>query len=321
MNFAFLFHMHDKSIESIPPESFNPGNYDPANFAWADFDISQTAELKTLFAQLGLPEEETSKILDPKSVFYFQHKQNIFVDHFSVCRKQGKGLTSSPLIIVMTAHLIVTVHDGPSHYVENVLKVYGDSFQSVGKSPGFIFFLIWDAMIDGFLPLVFNIDEKLEQLENRYLHGNNSKNILDEIIGTKKMVRTLKHSLAPMQRSMRHLVSAKLELISDEARKYLMGHFEHLDRLAGTIDSLQDRVHSTLAGYNSLLSQQINNSMKILAIIATIMMPLSLLAAIYGTNFKYIPEITWKYGYFAFWGVLLFVGFGMLFLFKRKKWL
>lgn len=321
MNFAFLFHTHDKSIETIPPEAFSLENLNPANFAWVDFDLTRAAGLKQILVELGLSDKEISEILDPKSVFYFRHKQNIFVDHFSVCRMKGDRLSGSPLIMVMTDRLIVTVHDGPSQYVDNVLKVYEDSFRSVGKTPGFVFFLLWDAMIDGFLPLVFTIDEKLEQLENRYLHGENSKTILDEIIGTKKMVRTLKHSLAPMQRSMRHLVSAKLELISTEARKYLMGHFEHLDRLANTIDSLQDRVHATLAGYNSILSQQINNSMRILAIIATIMMPLSLLAAIYGTNFKYIPEITWKYGYFAFWGVLLFLSLGMLSVFKRKKWL
>jgi len=113
----------------------------------------------------------------------------------------------------------------------------------------------------------------------------------------------------------------KLALVSEEANRYLTGIFEHMDRVGHQIDSLQDRVRATLDGYSSTLSQRMNSSMKVLTIIATIMMPLSLVAGIYGTNFEYIPELRWKYGYFAFLGLLAAVALVMLVLFRRRKWL
>lgn len=321
MNFAILFHTEDKSCEQIRPEELSLDSLDPSNFAWLDFDLNQQQEIKDLFHAIGFLQDDIKGILDPDTPFYIRHGQWCIVEKFHVCVEKDESILSSPFIIAMTDRLIITAHHGPSIYVENVLKMYEESFKSVGKSPGFIYFLLWDNVVDGFLPQIFCIDEKLEQLEELYLNGSDSDNILNDIIGAKQMVRTLKQSLSPMQRSMRSIVGSKLGLVSDEARKHLHGLFEHMDRLASSIDSLQDRVHATLSGYNSILSQQINNSMKVLAIIATIMMPLSLLAGIYGTNFEYIPELSWKYGYFIFIGLLFLMASCMLFIFKKNKWL
>jgi magnesium transporter len=321
MSFAILFHNDVKALSHVQASEITPQSLGDSNFAWMDFDTTEQQELKSALTGIGVAEKELCCLLDPDQPYYFRHHQKMTVDSLQVCSYLGEDIVSAPILIAMTEKIIITAHTGPSTYIENVLQACEESFKSVGKSPGFILFLLWDAIIDGFLPLVFSIDERLEELEEQYLNGYSSRDILDQILGCKRMVRTLKHSLSPMQRTMRSLVEIKLELISEEARQYLTGLFAHLDRLARTIDSLQDRAHSTLAGYDSVLSQQINRSMKILAVIATIMMPLSLVAAIYGTNFEYIPELNWRYSYFAFLGVLLFLGLGLLYIFRKRKWL
>ena len=321
MSFGILFHNEDKTFERLKPEAVSMDTLDPSNFVWLDFDLDDPYDVTSFMCALGIPQEIVGKAIHPEEPFYYRHHQKYLIDLLQVCQKEGETIGCTPLVVAMNDRAIVTAHRGPSVYVEKVLYTYEESFRSVGKSPGFVYFLFWDAMVDGFLPHVFSIDDRLEQLEVAYLKGDNSKKILDEILGTKQMVRSLKHSLSPMQRSMRHLVAAKLELIHEEAHKYLQGIFDHMDRLATAIDSLQERVHATLAGYNSLLSQQINNSMKVLTIIATIMMPLSLVAGIYGTNFEYIPELKFRYGYFLFLGILFVLGLVMLLVFKKKKWL
>ncbi|MBI4776916.1 MAG: hypothetical protein HY788_22500 [Deltaproteobacteria bacterium] len=321
MSFSILFHNTDKTFELLKPEAVSMESLDPSNFAWLNFDLEDSYDVTSFICSLGIPEEIVRNALYPGEPFYYRHHQKYLIDLVQVCQKEGDTIGCTPLVIAMNDRAIVTAHRGPSTYVERVLYTYEESFKSVGRTPGFIYFLFWDAMVDGFLPQVFSIDERLEQLEVAYLKGDKPEGILDEILGAKQMVRSLKNSLSPMQRSMRHLVAAKLELIHDEAHKYLRGIFDHMDSLGATIDSLQERVHATLAGYNSLLSQQINSSMKVLTIIATIMMPLSLLAGIYGTNFENIPELKVPYAYFLFLGLLVALALAMLFMFKKKKWL
>jgi len=321
MDFAMIFHNESKICEQVDLSEMNFSMLDASNFAWLNIDLNQKNATISTLKNCGFQEGQMSEVFQQNQPYYFLHGQNQIIELLQVCYQEKDEIISTSLLLAMNEKAIITAHSGKSDIIHTVLNACEESFQSVGKSPGFIFFLIWDAMIDSFLPQVFSIDEKLEQLEEHYLHGSDSKTILNEIIKMKKMVRQLKQSLAPMQRAMRHIVNVKLELISTEARNYLQGHFTHLDRLSQTIDSLQNRVHATLAGYNSTISQQINNSMKVLAIIATIMMPLSLLAGIYGTNFDYIPELNWKYGYFVFLCVLFVLGLIMLILFKRKKWL
>jgi len=321
MSFAILFHNDDKSITKVDVTDKTLTTISDTDFAWLHFDLAQENELRSALLRFGMDKDEIENLIDPAQPYYFHHHQKMTVDSLQVCRRMSNGIGHSPLLIAMTEKVIITAHSGPSKYIERVQQACEESYKSVGKSPGFIFFLLWDAIIDGFLPLVFHVDEKLERIEEQYLSGDGSRKILDDILGCKHMVRTLKHSLSPMQRTMRSLVTVKLALINDEARQYLSGLFAHLDRLAITLDSLQDRVQSTLAGYNSVLSQQINHSMKVLAVIATIMMPLSLIATIYGTNFEYIPELGYRYAYFVFLTVLLLLGLGLLFIFKRRKWL
>ena len=321
MSFAIIFHNADKTISKVDVSEQMLQESGDTDFAWLHFDLDQEQELRSALLRFGIDKKEIESLIDPAQPYFFHHHQRMTVDSLQVCQLMDNGIGNSPLLIAMTEKIIITAHAGHSTYIESVQQACEESFKSVGKSPGFIFFLLWDAIIDGFLPLVFYVDEKLERLEEQYLNGDGSKKILDDILGCKHMVRTLKHSLSPMQRSMRSLVDVKREIFTEEARQYLSGLFSHLDRLAYTIDSLQGRVHSTLSGYNSVLSQQINHSMKVLAVIATIMMPLSLIAAIYGTNFEYIPELQWRYAYFIFLTVLVFLGLGLLLVFKKRKWL
>lgn len=321
MSFAVIFDNEHKTIERCSPSKISVDDLPKARFAWIDLEWSERSEVEGLLQHFGIEPQELEKLIDPRHPYFFKHRQKLIINVHWVCSHVGDDIVTSPILVVMTDRVIVTAHDPGSEYIQSVLATYEDSFKSVGKSPGFIYFLLWDAIVDGFLPQIFYVDNRLEQLEELYLDQSQKQHDLTEVIRYKHMARTFKQSLAPMQRSLRHLVNTKLELISEESKQYLRGLYEHLDRLSMSIDSLQERVHSAIEIYNSILSKQINQSMKVLTVIATIMMPLSLIAGIYGTNFVYIPELNWRYGYFVFLGVLVVVGVTMLVIFKKKRWL
>jgi magnesium/cobalt transport protein CorA len=321
MGFAVVFDTADKTCsiqDSSVPEAFAARE---GAFTWLDFEAGEEAALKETLQRMGVSEKDIAHVAAMSEEPLVSLHQNLIVNYIHLAKEERGKMVETPLLMAMNDRIIVTAHSDPLPQIGDVQGKCDESFRSVGKSPGFVFFLLWDAIIDHFMPHISTIDNRLEQIEDRYLRGDTSDGILQEIVKCKQAVRALKQCLAPMQRGMRRLVTMKLALISDEAHRYLNGIFEHMDRVGHQIDSLQDRLKATLDGYSSTLSQRMNSSMKILTIIATIMMPLSLVAGIYGTNFEHIPELSWKYGYFAFLGFLAVVAGLMLYLFKRRKWL
>ena len=102
---------------------------------------------------------------------------------------------------------------------------------------------------------------------------------------------------------------------------YLRDVYDHTVQVIETIESLRDAVSSTLDIYLSSLSNRMNEVMKVLTIIATIFIPLTFIAGIYGMNFKFMPELEWHWGYPVVWLIMLILGILMLLGFKRKNWL
>ncbi|MCX5838944.1 MAG: magnesium and cobalt transport protein CorA, partial [Deltaproteobacteria bacterium] len=96
---------------------------------------------------------------------------------------------------------------------------------------------------------------------------------------------------------------------------------DHTVQVIDTIETYRDMLSGMLDIYLSTISNRMNEVMKVLTVIATIFMPLTFLAGVYGMNFKYMPELEWPWGYFALWGVMLVIAVVMLLYFRRKKWL
>jgi magnesium transporter len=102
---------------------------------------------------------------------------------------------------------------------------------------------------------------------------------------------------------------------------YLRDVYDHTIQIIDTIESFRDMVSGMLDIYLSSISNKMNSVMKVLTIIATIFIPLTFVAGIYGMNFESMPELRWKYGYAAVWVVMLTIGMAMVVYFRRRKWL
>ena len=117
------------------------------------------------------------------------------------------------------------------------------------------------------------------------------------------------------------LQRSESDLIGEVTSLYLRDVHDHTIQIIDTIESFRDMVSGMLDIYLSSLSNRMNAVMKVLTIIATIFIPLTFVAGVYGMNFEFMPELKWKYGYAAVWAVMLTIGIIMVVHFKRKKWL
>ena len=131
----------------------------------------------------------------------------------------------------------------------------------------------------------------------------------------------LRKTIRPVREAIFELTNSESELINSETLPFIRDLLDLANQASEAVDTYREMLTDHLNIYNSVISNRMNDIMKVLTIFAAIFIPLTFIAGVYGTNFKYLPELEFKYSYFIFWSVLIAVAVGMLLYFKRKKWL
>ena len=153
------------------------------------------------------------------------------------------------------------------------------------------------------------------------LIGRPSPETLQAIQALKREMIFLRGSVWPLREMIGGLARCDSPLIREPSVIYFRDIYDHAVQVIDTIETYRDMLSGMLDIYLSSISNRMNEIMKVLTIIATIFMPLTFLAGVYGMNFKYMPELEWRWGYFVLWGVMVVIAMIMLNYFRRKKWL
>ena len=177
-----------------------------------------------------------------------------------------------------------------------------------------------DSIVDNYFIILEKLGEKIESLEER-LVTNPTGNVLREIHNLKREMLFLRKSVWPLREVISTMAKGESSLIHPSTGIYLRDIYDHTIHVVDTIETFRDMVSGMLDIYLSSMSNRMNAVMKVLTIIATIFMPLTFLAGVYGMNFKHMPELEWKFGYPMIVLVMLIVAVIMLFFFRKKKWL
>jgi magnesium transporter len=137
----------------------------------------------------------------------------------------------------------------------------------------------------------------------------------------KRSVLRIHRVIAPQREILNRLSRGEFSLINEEAEIFYRDIYDHLIRIEDLNQTIRDMTDNALSTYLSSVANKQNDSMKMLTIVATIFMPLTLLAGIYGMNFEYMPELKWHWAYFCIWGVILVAIAGMIGWFWARKWI
>lgn len=189
----------------------------------------------------------------------------------------------------------------------------------------YLAYAIVDAVIDGYFPVLESFGEKLYALEDEVI-GKPQPHLVARIHETKRDLRALRHSLWPM-REMLNSFSADTDVVHEQTRPYLRDAHDHIIQVLDLMESYREMASGLVDIYLSSISNRMNEVMKMLTIIATIFMPLSFIASLYGMNFNTaaspwnMPELNWHLGYPYALGLMGAVGAGFIIYFRRKGWL
>ena len=188
------------------------------------------------------------------------------------------------------------------------------------QGPDYLAYSLLDAVVDNYFLMLERLGERVEDLEEG-LVGDPSPECLKGIQGIKKDMLYLRKSVWPLREVISSLHKDESHLVKMPTDVYIRDLYDHTIQVIDTIETLRDMASGMLDIYLSSISNRMNEVMKVLTIIATIFIPLTFIAGVYGMNFRRMPELGWPYGYAFAWSIMLAIALTMLFYFKRKKWL
>jgi magnesium transporter len=227
--------------------------------------------------------EQVSLILGPNFVFSFQESQGDVFDPVRERIRSGKGR----------------------------IRTMGSDYLAYG---------LLDLIVDNYFMIMEKLGETIEFLEEK-LVTQPVPETLQTIHQLKRELIFLRKAVWPLREVIGGLERGDLALIKETSRVYLRDVYDHTIQVIDTIETFRDMISGMLDIYLSSVSNRLNSVMKVLTIIATIFMPLTFLAGIYGMNFKYFPELAWRWSYPVFWLVVVLISVSMLLYFKKKNWL
>jgi magnesium transporter len=219
-----------------------------------------------------------------------------------------------------------------SNFVISLQEHEGDVFNPVrdrirkGKGrirktdSDYLAYALIDAIVDNYFLILENVGEKIEDTEQQ-LATNPSPETLQYIRELKNEMIFLRKSLWPLRELINGLERCESTLIHETTGAYLRDVYDHTIQIIDTVESYRDMISGMVDLYLSSISNKMNEVMKVLTIFASIFIPLTFVAGVYGMNFEFMPELTWRWGYFALLGFMALIGVSLVVYFKRKRWL
>ncbi len=183
----------------------------------------------------------------------------------------------------------------------------------------YLAYSIMDSVVDNYFVALEGIGESIEELEELII-DNPSPVILQQLHHIRRTLLFLRKSVWPLREVVARLEKGESGLISRTIRPFFRDLYDNTIQAIDILESMRDVNSGIFDLYISNISYKTNEIMKVLTIIATIFIPLTFIAGVYGMNFKYMPEINWKPGYFVVTGIMIAIGCGMAIVFKRRKW-
>jgi len=217
------------------------------------------------------------------------------------------------------------------NYVLSFQEKTGDVFDSVrtrlhqGRKirqlgPDYLAYALIDAVVDNYFLLLEKLGDAIEDLEAELL-SRPSPDTLNQIHHFKREMLLLRKAVWPLREVLSSLSRDEHVMLSSDTRLYLRDVYDHTIHIIDNVETLRDLLSGMLDLYISSVSQRMNEIMKVLIIFASVFMPLTFIAGVYGMNFEYMPELTWHYGYPLILIVMTAIGMGLLLFFKWRRWL
>ena len=225
------------------------------------------------------------------------------------------------LSILLGENFVITFQESKGDIFDPVRERIKNSKGRIRKDgPDYLIYAIMDVVIDYYFSILEKLNETIEYLDDNVVENPDSA-LVQQIQQLKRKLIFLRKSVWPLRELISSLTREETNLIKESTMPYLRDLYDHTIQVNDNIETFRDMVSGILDVYLSSVSNKMNEVMKVLTIIATIFIPLTFIAGIYGMNFEFMPELRFHWGYPVIWMIMITIFVCMLFYFRRKRWL
>ena len=310
-------------VRNIPIEDISEVLKEPGQFVWVGLHEPDEPLLRQVQEEFGLHDLAVEDALRahqrPKLEEY---GDGLFIVLRTARLEEGDGhIALGETHVFMGPHYLVSVRHGASLSYAEVRARCETTPHLLRKGPGFVLYALMDFVVDHYFPIVDQLEDRLDSIEEEIFSGQPDRAAIERIYDLKRDLLVAKRAVSPLVDICNRLMRFDLATIPEDTRPYFRDVYDHAIRINEAIDTLRELVTSALEAKLSLISVEQSDITKQLAAWAAIIAVPTMIAGVYGMNFEFMPELTWRYGYFSVVAVMLSACGFLYWRFKHSGWL
>ncbi|HET7004792.1 MAG TPA: magnesium/cobalt transporter CorA [Candidatus Binatia bacterium] len=287
---------------------------------WFHFDTPTEEEMRFLQDTLRIHhltiEDVVNQNQRPKIESFEEY---VYLAIHPLKRSNKWKIEPSELDLLLGRHWIVSVHYGPMPGLVEKSQIHERLADGLGRGTDFLLYTLVDLVVDSYFPVLDEIEDEIDSLEERLL-ARSKVTDMNRLLTFKRSLVHVRRAVGPQREVFNQLTRHEFPFVRPENLVYFRDVYDHLLRITEELDSLRDILSSALEVHLASTSNQLNVTMKRLTAWGTIFVVITAIAGIYGMNFKFMPELEWRYGYFAAIAFMALVSLGLWFYFKKKDY-
>ncbi|GAB4052899.1 magnesium/cobalt transporter CorA [Spirosoma litoris] len=243
-----------------------------------------------------------------KMLHHNRQRQEIDVEHVS--------------LVLGPNYLISFQEERTKDIFEPVIeRIKASSGKTRRNGADYLLYALMDVIVDHYFLITERIGDKMDELEEQIVEERATQQTLATLYKLKRELSFIRRTVYPVRDIINTLLREESDVIQHNTQPYLRDLADHTNQVIETLESYRELISGLMDVYYSIVSNRMNSVMKTLTIFSAIFMPLTFIVGVYGMNFKYMPELDTKYGYFVVLGIMAFVTVGMIVYFRRRGWM
>ncbi|MBO8092449.1 MAG: magnesium/cobalt transporter CorA [Prosthecochloris sp.] len=237
------------------------------------------------------------------------------------CERQSEEVVEEQLSLILKGNMVISFQEKPGD-VFNPLRERVIQGKSRIRKHGadYLAYALIDIVVDNYFHVLDRVELRLELLDEELFTDSSGESTFRDISDLKKDLILLRKSTWPLRDIINAITRNEFEVIEEKNLIYFRDIYDHIIHVIDILETFRDMVAGMHDTYMNYVNNRMNEIMKVLTVIATIFIPLTFIAGIYGMNFRHMPELEWQWGYFGILGVMVAIFIGMIGYFRKKKW-
>jgi magnesium transporter len=291
---------------------------------WVDVELTDSQEWLYLSENLRLHPLTVEDTLNPESRIKVEEYDNfLFVvvrdAEFALETPEPYDFETWNLYLFIGVDFLITVHSRHSQAIDTVIKRVEVAPEMIDRGVDYLAYHVLDALVDSYFPLLDKIDEFVDDLEGDVFQSSDANYTLSCIFDLKRTLLALRRHQAPMREAMTTMANRPSVYLTAGTQVYMRDVYDHVVRQVESIETYRDLLTGALEIHFSIVSNKMNEVMKALSIIATVILPATWIASIYGMNFDWMPGLHSPYGFWYAMGAMAGVSIFLLVILRRSR--